>query len=106
MEKIIVKGKEYFVKFDYFAIRKFSKIVGINKPSEIEKFFNSMDFEDPGFDDIDNIVHLIISAVKSDEIPTFDDTLEEFSTTPGNIMGALNSFSESTTIDISEEEKK
>jgi len=106
MDSIKVKGKSYKFKFDYLAVRKFAKEVGIKKPAEIETFFSKMDLNDPSFDDIDNIAVLIRSAIKSNKIPSLDDIIEELATNPDSLTGAISSFGESASVDVSDEGEK
>lgn len=103
MAKLKLGKKEYEVNFDYLAIRKFGKVIGVNKPSEIEKVFSKMDFEDPSFEDIDTIAHLVRSAIKHVKVPTFDEVLEALVKDPEGIAKVFEQFNDSNSIDITEE---
>tara|TARA_R110000803_G_scaffold210835_1_gene284147 strand:+ start:16472 stop:16813 length:342 start_codon:yes stop_codon:yes gene_type:complete len=104
MASIKINNKDYTIKFDYSSIRKFGKQVGLNKPSELENIFNNMDLEDPTFDDIDNIAHLLRSGIKHVKIPSFDDVLTSLTSDPEGIAKVFEEFNSANSIDVTEEE--
>ncbi len=106
MAKLEVKGKKYEFKFDYLAIRKFSKIVGLKHPSDLEGFFSKMDLENPSFDDIDNIIHLVRSAIKHIKVPTFENVLESVMADPEGMAKIFEEFNETSSVEVTEEEGK
>ena len=106
MASIKVNKKEYNFKFDFLALRKFAKAVGLKKPSEIEQFFNKMDLEDPSFDDMDNIAHLVRSGIKHAKVPTFELVLEEITTNPDTMTKAFAELNGSMETETSPEEEK
>lgn len=106
MAKLKVKGKQYEFKFDYLAIRKFSKVVGLKHPSDLEGFFSKMDLDNPSFDDIDNIVHMVRSAIKAVKVPLFEDVLVSVMEDPEGLIKIFNEFNQSTEVDVSEKEEK
>lgn len=105
MANIKVKGKSYKVKFDYLAIRKFAKTIGLKRPSEIESVFNNMNMDDPSFEDIDNITHLVRCAIKDIKIPSFDDITIMLVEDQGAIAKVFEEFNNANEIDVTEEGK-
>ena len=99
------KKKDYTIKFDYLSIRKFGKAVGMNKPSELEVIFNSMDLEDPSFKDIDTIAYLVHSAIKHAKVPTFEIVLNSLLADPDGISKVFEELNSSTDVDVTEENK-
>ena len=119
MAKIIIgvqagknkKDQEFEIKFDYLAIRKFGRAVGMNKPSELEGIFNAMDLNDPSFDDIDTIAQLVRAGIKHMKVPTFEEVLESLLANPDSIAKVFDELNGATEVDVtevelSEEEKK
>jgi hypothetical protein len=105
MANIKIKGKDYKIKFDYLSIRKFSKTIGLKRPSEIEGVFNNMNMEDISFEDIDNITHLVRCSIKSLKVPSFDDITTMLMEEPDGITKVFAEFNNANSIDVTEEEK-
>lgn len=102
--KLEINGKEYEVKFDYLAIREFSKIVGIKRPSELEAFWMKMT-EDPSFEDMDNIAHLVLCSLKSKDRPEHETMLEFIVENPETLTEVFGALSDSTTTNLTKTEE-
>jgi len=99
--KLEINNKKYEVKFDFLAIREFSKIVGIKRPSELDSFLQAM-LEDPSFEDMDNISHLVLCALKSDTRPSHLEMLEFITSNPDELSKVFNDLTESTKTDLTD----
>lgn len=99
-----IEKREYTIKFDYLSIRKFGKQIGMNKPSDMEKIFNEMNLDDPSFDDIDKIAHLVRSAIKHVQPPSFEDVLTSLLEDPEGIAKVFEELNSSTEVDVTKEE--
>lgn len=105
-QTITIKGEQFPFILNTVSLKKFSKIQGINKPSQIGKFLTGIDFSDPSWDTLDILTCLLEVGIKEGERQggkpvnfTADDLLALLSESPEMIGELFANFTESVTVE-------
>lgn len=106
LKHIEIEGVDRPFILNILALREFSRIHGIKRPSEIGEYFTQFDFTNPEWEALDMIATLIVCGLDEgarkenvEQKYKSREVLEILSTNPEVIHAAMEDFAESVNVE-------